>query len=105
MFLIHVLHTIRYYFIPSIMEEMKPAYSIAYGKGSPIIRRGKLEPVRLTLAQRMGNKKVTLVDNLDVYGIPATDVAHSLQRVAAASATGEEMGRRREVWCVGMERG
>ena len=51
-------------------------------------RRGRLEPVRLTLVQRMGNKKVTLVDNLDMYGIPPTELAQTMQRVAAASSTG-----------------
>ncbi len=71
---------------------MKPAYSIIYGKAPPVVRRGNLEPVRLTLAQRTGNKKVTLIDNLDVYGIPASDVAHSLQKIAAASTTGGWVG-------------
>ena len=51
-----------------------------------------MEPVRLTLAQRTGNKKVTLIDNLNVYGIPASDVAHSLQKIAAASTTGVWVG-------------
>ena len=70
-----------------IYEEMKPAYSIRYGKGSPVICRGKLFPVRLSLVQKMGNKKVTLVDNLECYGIPASDLAQSLQKLAAASTT------------------
>lgn len=51
-------------------------------------RKGKLEPVRLTLAQRTGNKKVTLVDNLDSYLIPPAELAHTVQRIAAASSTG-----------------
>ena len=74
---------------PRIFEEMKPAYSITYGKGPPVIRRGKLYPVKLSLVQKMGNKKVTLVDNLECYGIPATDLAQSLQKLAAASTTRE----------------
>ena len=52
------------------------------------LRRGRLEPVHLTLVQRMGNKKVTLVDNLDMYGIPPMELAQTMQRVAAASSTG-----------------
>lgn len=67
---------------------MKPAYSITHGSAAPIIKRGKLELVRLSLVQKMGNKKVTLVDNLEYYGIPAADVAQSLQKMAAASTTG-----------------
>jgi len=71
-----------------VLEQMRPAYSITYGRGPPVVKRGNLEPVRLTLAQRTGNKKVTLIDNLEEYAIPASDVAHSLQKVAAASTTG-----------------
>lgn len=67
---------------------MKPAYSITYGNTPPVIKRGKLEPIQLALVQKMGNKKVTLVDNLHYYGIPASDVAQSLQKMAAASTTG-----------------
>ena len=40
---------------------------------------------------RTGNKKATLVDNLDYYGISPTDVVHQVQRMAAASATGTYM--------------
>ena len=76
-------------FVCRIFEEMKPAYSITYGKGPPVIRRGKLYPVKLSLVQKMGNKKVTLVDNLECYGIPASDLAQSLQKLAAASTTCE----------------
>ena len=76
-----------------ILDEMKPAYSITYGSSRPVVKRGKLEPVRLTLSQRTGNKKVTLVDNLHYYGIPPADVAQTLQKMAAASTTCE-------LWCV-----
>ena len=51
-------------------------------------RRTKLEPVRLSVTTRTGNKKATLIDNLDYYGISPTDVVHQVQRIAAASATG-----------------
>ena len=53
-----------------------------------IYRRSKLEPIRLIVTIRMGNKKATLVDNLDYYGISPVDVVHQVQRIAAASATG-----------------
>lgn len=42
----------------------------------------------MTVAQRTGNKKVTLVDNVELYGISAQLLAQTLQRTAAASATG-----------------
>lgn len=37
---------------------------------------------------RSGNKKATLVDNLDMFDISPTEVVHQVKRIAAASATG-----------------
>lgn len=56
------------------------------------LRRTKLEPVRLSVTTRTGNKKATLVDNLEYYGIAPTDIVHQVQRIAAASATGIAKG-------------
>ena len=70
-----------------IVDEMRPAYSITTGASRPVLKKGTLDPVRLSVVQKMGNKKVTLVDNLHLYGIPPADVAQSLQKVAAASTT------------------
>ena len=56
-------------------------------------RRTKLEPVRLTVVTRTGNKKATIVDNLDYFGVSPVDVVHQVQRVAAASATGRVYSR------------
>lgn len=42
----------------------------------------------MTVMQRSGNKKVTLVENLDFYGITEDEFAHTAQKVAAASTTG-----------------
>lgn len=42
----------------------------------------------MTVMQRMGNKKVTLVENLEFYGIPSDKLAHTAQKLAAASTTG-----------------
>lgn len=42
----------------------------------------------MTVVQRTGNKKVTLVDNLDLYGIPPEQLARTVQRIAATSTSG-----------------
>ena len=42
----------------------------------------------MTIMQRTGNKKVTIVENVEFYGIPADKLAQTAQRMAAASATG-----------------
>ena len=51
-------------------------------------RKGHLQPVLMTMMQRAGNKKVTIVENVELYGIPAHKLAQTAQRIAAASATG-----------------
>ena len=56
-----------------------------------LYRRSKLEPVRLSVTTRTGNKKATLVDNLDCYGISPVDVVRQVQRIVAASATGNSL--------------
>ena len=76
-------------YILYMYEYRYPCYiKFLYHVLSLLDRRGKLQPVQMTVVQRTGNKKVTLVDNLDLYGIPAEEVAHTLQRIAAASTTG-----------------
>ncbi|XP_065910424.1 eukaryotic translation initiation factor 2D-like isoform X2 [Dysidea avara] len=70
-----------------LIELMRPAYCIQWPGRDPVYKKGKLQPVKLTVTQRASNKKVTLVDNLECYGISPVDFAHSMQKLAAASTT------------------
>jgi translation initiation factor 2D len=72
-----------------VIQSMKPAYQISHGDSQPVIRKGLLQPVSMIVVQRAGNKKVTLVENLELYGISAEKLSHTAQRTAAASATVE----------------
>lgn len=54
--------------------------------------RHNLPKVKLTVCRR-ANKTVTLVDNLDLYGIPTTEVAHQIQKQAACHSAGECLPR------------
>ena len=71
-----------------VFDEMRPAFSISDSAGLAVVKKGRLEPVRLTLSQRTGNKKVTLVENLQNFGISPTELMQALRKMAAASATG-----------------
>ena len=51
------------------------------------VYRHSLPKVKLMVCRR-ANKTVTLVDNLELYGIPAGDVAHRIQRMAACHSAG-----------------
>ena len=67
---------------------MSKGYSIQYGSESqPIVMKGKLDLIEMTLGNRSGNKKVTLIHNLDVFGINLQEFAHKCQVGVAASST------------------
>ncbi len=60
-----------------------------------VMKKGKLDPIEMTVATRSGNKKVTLVHNLELYGIDPADFAHRCQTgVAASTSVGEAANRR-----------
>jgi len=58
---------------------MSPAYSLKFGDTPAQLYKGKLDPVELTVATRSGNKKVTLINNLDTYQIDPSEFAHKCQ--------------------------
>lgn len=52
----------------------------------PVIK-GKLKPISLKIERKAGNKLMTVIQNLDPYGIDIKEFAHKLQVGVAASAT------------------
>ncbi|XP_066929869.1 eukaryotic translation initiation factor 2D-like [Clytia hemisphaerica] len=74
-----------------MVENMNPCCEIAIPGEKPIIRKGKMECIEVTTEKRMGNKKVTLVKNLDQYGIDLKDFAQELQQMAASSTALHEI--------------
>jgi len=69
------------------IAKMSPGYSLQF-HGEPASQfKGKLDPVELTTATRSGNKKVTLVNNLDTYQIDPTEFAHKCQVYLSVGTT------------------
>ena len=69
---------------------MTKGYSMDVKIGSTtktVVQKGKLEPIEMMLGTRSGNKKVTLIHNLDLYGIDMSEFAHKCQVGVAASST------------------
>jgi len=67
--------------------KMSPGYSLQF-QGEPACQfKGKLDPVELTTATRSGNKKVTLVNNLDTYQIDPVEFAHKCQVYLSVGTT------------------
>ena len=70
-----------------IIDRMNPCHIVIFKGQAPITRKGKLELIEIKVEQRMGNKKVTLVHNLEYYGIDPADFSHKLQLKAASSTS------------------
>ncbi|KAM5202348.1 eukaryotic translation initiation factor 2D isoform 3-T3 [Hipposideros larvatus] len=69
------------------LEKLQPAYQVTFPGQEPVVKKGKICPIDITLAQRASNKKVTLVRNLEAYGLDPCAVAAILQQRCQASTT------------------
>ncbi|XP_016830506.1 eukaryotic translation initiation factor 2D isoform X7 [Cricetulus griseus] len=67
------------------LQNMQPAYQVTFPGQEPILKKGKLCPIDITLAQKACNKKVTVVRNLETYGLDPCSVAAALQLRCQAS--------------------
>ncbi|CAO2636790.1 Eukaryotic translation initiation factor 2D [Lemmus lemmus] len=67
------------------LQNMQPAYQVTFLGQEPILKKGKLCPIDITLAQKSYNKKVTVVRNLETYGLDPCSVAAILQQRCQAS--------------------
>ena len=70
-----------------VIQGMNLAHSLTTCDGKTIMRKGRLEPIALSVVRRASNKNCTLVDNLELYGIVPDEFARTMQRLAAASTT------------------
>ncbi|XP_058286651.1 eukaryotic translation initiation factor 2D isoform X6 [Hylobates moloch] len=69
------------------LEKLQPAYQVTFPGQEPIVKKGRICPIDITLAQRASNKKVTVVRNLEAYGLDPYSVAAILQQRCQASTT------------------
>ncbi|XP_074178500.1 eukaryotic translation initiation factor 2D isoform X2 [Rhinolophus sinicus] len=69
------------------LEKLQPAYQVTFPGQEPVVKKGKICPIDITLALRSYNKKVTLVRNLEAYGLDPCAVAAILQQRCQASTT------------------
>ncbi|NXX37989.1 EIF2D factor, partial [Tricholaema leucomelas] len=69
------------------LERLQPLHQVTFYGQEPIVRKGNIEPIDITIAQRSSNKKVTIIKNLELYGLDPQCVANILQQKVQASAT------------------
>jgi len=70
-----------------VMSKMNKCHQITCSGQEPIFRKGKIGAIEIKVEQRMGNKKVTLIRNLESYGIDPQEFAHNIQIKAATSTS------------------
>ncbi|NXY88722.1 EIF2D factor, partial [Alcedo cyanopectus] len=69
------------------LERLQPMHQVTFFGQEPVVRKGNVEPIDITIAQRSANKKVTIIKNLELYGLDPQCVANILQQKVQASAT------------------
>lgn len=69
------------------LERLQPLHQVTFFGQEPVVRKGNIEPIDITIAQRSSNKKVTIIKNLELYGLDPQCVANILQQKVQASAT------------------
>lgn len=70
-----------------VSSKMNKCHQITFPGQDPLVRKGKIESIEIKVEQRMGNKKVTLIRNLELYGINPQEFAHNIQLKAACSTS------------------
>lgn len=71
----------------SVIKYLKPCYFLSEQE---TVVKGKLEKIKMRVEKR-ANKKVTLVDNIELYGISIQEFAKECQHGVAASASTYEI--------------
>ncbi|RVE70725.1 hypothetical protein OJAV_G00067130 [Oryzias javanicus] len=67
------------------LGRMNECYQLVFPGRAPVIKKGRVEPIDISVASRGSNKKVTLIKNLEVYGLDPAVIASSLQHRVQAS--------------------
>eukprot|EP00079_Xenopus_tropicalis_P022271 XP_012814109.1 PREDICTED: eukaryotic translation initiation factor 2D isoform X3 [Xenopus tropicalis] len=69
------------------LEKMQHSHQVTFPGRPPIIRKGNIDPIDISVVQRASNKKVTMIKNLELYGLDPSSVGSMLQQRVQASST------------------
>ena len=62
--------------------------------GNKLLHTGKLEPIDMRVTVRSGGKKVTLVNNLETFGINSKEFSKECQNIGASATITDEPGKK-----------
>ncbi|XP_007439647.1 eukaryotic translation initiation factor 2D isoform X2 [Python bivittatus] len=69
------------------LDKLQPFHQVTFLGQEPVVRKGNIYPIDVTIAQRSSNKKITIIKNLELYGLDPQALASTLQQKVQASAT------------------
>ncbi|XP_067269364.1 eukaryotic translation initiation factor 2D [Pseudorasbora parva] len=64
---------------------MQPCHEVLVPGQPPVVKKGQMEPIDITVISRGSNKKVTVIKNLEAFGLDPAVVADTLQHQVQAS--------------------
>lgn len=74
--------------LSSLMDKMNIQHQVfAHENGDAILHKGKMPVIEFETFMKKGNKKVTVISNLESYGVNVINFSKELQHKAAASTT------------------
>ncbi|XP_036434949.1 eukaryotic translation initiation factor 2D [Colossoma macropomum] len=68
------------------LSRMQACHQLQFPGQAPVVRKGQVESIDITVASRGSNKKVTIIKNLEGFGIDPAVVADTLQHRVQASS-------------------
>ncbi|KAM9476111.1 eukaryotic translation initiation factor 2D [Clarias gariepinus] len=68
------------------LSRMQLCHQMQFPGQAPVVRKGQAEPIDISVASRGSNKKVTIIKNLEMFGIDPASVADTLQHLVQASS-------------------
>lgn len=69
-----------------VCSMMKSCYKV-HGAVKDVEAKGKIQPISMKVETRTGNKKVTIIDNIELFGISISEFAKECQHGVSASAS------------------
>ncbi|NXF98913.1 EIF2D factor, partial [Sakesphorus luctuosus] len=69
------------------LDRLQSFYRVTCFGQEPVVRKGTIHPISVNIEKRSANKKVTIIKNLELYGLDPQCVANMLQQKVQASAT------------------
>ncbi|XP_043572547.1 eukaryotic translation initiation factor 2D isoform X1 [Chiloscyllium plagiosum] len=69
------------------LKSLQQCHEVTFPGQKPKVRKGQIKPIDIDVVQRASNKKVTVITNLEEFGLDPQILGNALQQKAQASVT------------------